>query len=138
MPGWVSRWPIVGWGRNAGLDRSVQYPRTATRFRRRWAPPGGLVLVDDVVDRPGEQFHTLGGDRLGVMLFLGHIHPNKHLDLRFAHSENRLSVDSNHQDRPTGAVAVNHLTDGGTGPGLLPGSGGVVTATGSPYRGPVG
>ncbi len=35
------------WGRaNAGLGRPA---RTAPRFRRRWAPPGGLVLVDDVV-----------------------------------------------------------------------------------------
>lgn len=33
-------------GANAGLGRS---DRTAPRFRRRWTPPGGLVLVDDVL-----------------------------------------------------------------------------------------
>ena len=42
--------PILGprlWGgANAGLDRSA---RIAPRFRRRWDPPGGLVLVDDVL-----------------------------------------------------------------------------------------
>lgn len=31
---------------HAGLSRSV---RTVPRFRRRWIPPQGLVLVDDVI-----------------------------------------------------------------------------------------
>jgi len=31
---------------NAGLGRSDRF---APRFRRRWTPPGGLVLVDDVL-----------------------------------------------------------------------------------------
>ncbi len=35
------------WGAaNAGLSRSV---RTVPRFHRRWIPPQGLVLVDDVI-----------------------------------------------------------------------------------------
>lgn len=38
--------PRLWGGANAGLDRSA---RTTPRFRRRWDPPGGLVLVDDVV-----------------------------------------------------------------------------------------
>ncbi|MDE0232939.1 MAG: hypothetical protein OXI56_02115 [bacterium] len=38
--------PRLMGGANAGLDRS---DRTAPRFRRRWTPRGGLVLVDDVL-----------------------------------------------------------------------------------------
>ncbi len=38
--------PRLWGGANAGLDRSA---RSAPRFRHRWAPPEGLVLVDDVV-----------------------------------------------------------------------------------------
>ena len=38
--------PRLWGGANAGLSRSV---RTVPRFRCRWIPPQGLVLVDDVI-----------------------------------------------------------------------------------------
>ncbi len=64
--------PRLWGGANAGLDRSA---RTATRFRRRWAPPGGLVLVDDVVTTG----LTLGtaAQALGCSLVLGGGHRNR-------------------------------------------------------------
>lgn len=37
--------PRLWGGANAGKDRSTR----SVRFRRRWTPPEGLVLVDDVV-----------------------------------------------------------------------------------------